>query len=177
MKKIISIFIIAIGLTATAVNARQYGQMDFARVLDVVPVYANVARSEPERECWIEQVRYEYPQQQRYSATPRILGALVGAAVGHNIARSKHGQGVGRVAGAVLGASVGGDIANSRSQQPVEVEYRDEQRCEVRDRTYYEQVVVGYDVTYEYHGNTYQTRMDRHPGKSIRVAVEVRPVL
>ncbi|MBN1379850.1 MAG: glycine zipper 2TM domain-containing protein [Gammaproteobacteria bacterium] len=176
MKKITTLLIIASTLTTTIVNARQDELLDFARVLDVVPVYANVVRSEPQQECWIETVRYEYPQQQR-SATPKILGALIGAAVGHNIARSKQGQSVGRVAGAVVGASVGSDIARGRSRQRVEAEYHDEERCQVREKTYYEEVVVGYDVTYEYHGNTYQTRMDQRPGRQIRVAVNVRPVL
>lgn len=175
MKRIIAALItVVVGVSASAVGARPDDQKDFARVVDVVPIYANVAHYEPQQECWTETVRYEYPRQD--SATPRILGALVGAAVGHNVARSKHGQGVGRVAGAILGASIGGDIARDRSQRDGEVEYRDEERCEMREKTYYEQVVVGYDVTYEYYGRTYQTRMDRDPGKRIRVAVDVRPV-
>lgn len=176
MRKISAVLFVASCLLVTVVEARQYDKLDYARVLDAVPVYADVTRSEPERECWTEQVRYEYPLPQSRAATPSILGAMVGAAVGHNVARSRHGQGVGRVAGAVLGASIGNDIARSRARNSVEVEYRDEQRCEYRQRTYTEHVVVGYDVTYEYHGNTYRTRMDRHPGKRIQVAVDVRPV-
>jgi uncharacterized protein YcfJ len=35
--------------------------------------------------------------------------------------------------------------------------------------------LLGYDVRYVYAGQTYETRMDRDPGKSLRVRVAVNP--
>lgn len=35
--------------------------------------------------------------------------------------------------------------------------------------------LIGYQVTYQYAGRTYQTRTDHHPGDRIRVRVDVRP--
>ena len=50
------------------------------------------------------------------------------------------------------------------------------QRCRtVSDNYQSEPEVVGYDVTYRYAGQTYRTTTPYHPGKTIRVAVSVRP--
>lgn len=166
----------AMAVAATAANAGHNETTDYATVTNVQPVYESVAHTEPQEQCWTETVRYEEPLPQRRSATGAILGTMIGAAVGHNVAQSKHGQRVGRVAGAILGASIANDIANRQPSGPARVEYRDEQRCEVQQITRYEQVVAGYDVSYEYLGRTYHTRMDSHPGNRIRVVVDVRPV-
>ncbi len=175
--------IINIALTliaATCIGTVQAGQnetIDFANVINAEPIYANVARVTPERQCWIEQVRYEIPQRHHRSKTPNIVGALIGAAIGHNVAKSKSGQRAGRVAGAILGTSIASDIAQENANRSVAVEYRDEERCEIREHTRYEQVIVGYDVTYQYHGNTYRARLNDDPGERLRVAINVRPVL
>jgi uncharacterized protein YcfJ len=42
-------------------------------------------------------------------------------------------------------------------------------------RGYEEQRVVGYNVTYRYAGRNYHTVTDHHPGRTIRVRVDVRP--
>ena len=39
----------------------------------------------------------------------------------------------------------------------------------------YDDRVIGYNVTYRYAGRNYRTRMDHHPGRTIRVRVDVRP--
>lgn len=148
----------------------------YARVTAVTPVYERVARTTPHEECWTETVRYEERAPCSSSATGTILGTMIGAAVGHNVARSKDGQKIGRIAGAVLGASIGHDVSRSRRNHPARVSYRDEPRCEMRRSTRYENVLVGYDVAYQYHGRTYHTRMDEHPGRRIPVAVDVRPL-
>jgi len=176
MKTVTGILLITALFVASSVNARQGEMLEYARVIDAVPVYADVVRSEPQRECWTETVRYEYPQYQQRSATPKIVGALIGAALGNNIAHGRYNRHASSAAGAILGASIGADIARNNAGRSTEVEYRDEQRCEVTERTYTERVVVGYDVSYEYQGRIYRTRMDQHPGKRIKVAVDVRPV-
>jgi uncharacterized protein YcfJ len=156
---------------ALADSANHY---DYARVTHATPVYEQIAQSRPQQQCWVEPVAYEAPSQQHRSATGTIVGTLIGAAVGHQIGRNKDGKQVGRIAGAVLGGSIGRDAsAAARSGRVV---YRDEERCETTYSTYYEQQLVGYDVTYQYHGRTYHARTDRNPGAQIKVAVAVSPV-
>jgi uncharacterized protein YcfJ len=48
--------------------------------------------------------------------------------------------------------------------------------CETRTEYQTDERVVGYDVEYEYHGRIYHTRTDSHPGRRIRVAVDVNAV-
>ena len=96
------------------------------------------------------------------SATPEIVGAIVGAVVGNEI----HGDGaIGEVAGAALGASVARDIHNSNRQggRGCRMEVPREER------------LVGYDVRYEYDGAYYVARMPRRP-TGRRLQVEVRAV-
>jgi uncharacterized protein YcfJ len=147
---------------------------DYAHVVAAQPVYARVAHSIPQEECRVEQVRYEYPVEYHPSATGTLFGTMLGAAVGHQIGHDRDGKRVGRVAGAILGASIGHDLSR-RSAAPERVEYRDEEHCATRYSTQYEQAVVGYDVTYEYNGKMYHTRMDRDPGSQMKVAVDVQP--
>ena len=172
--KIARFFVLAISAaTASGVAAEYHGEFDYAEVTAAHPVYERIAHRIPQRECWIETVRYKQPVRQPHSATGTILGTMIGAAVGHQIGRDKGGKRVGRVAGALLGASIGSDA--SRRGHGSRVEYRNEERCETRHSTEYEHVVVGYDVTYRYHGKTYQARLSEHPGEQLRVAVDVRP--
>jgi uncharacterized protein YcfJ len=174
MKKFkIAIFMLSAALSSMA-TARHQDDTSYARVVSAQPVYEQVARSIPHEQCSMEQVRYDYPSYQRPSATGVLLGGMLGAAMGHQIGRDKSGKKIGRVAGALLGASIGSD-ASRRSAPPARVEYRDEERCSVEYSTEYANQLAGYNVTYEYGGKMYQTRMDHHPGLEIRVAVDVRP--
>lgn len=168
--------ITTIVLTAAMSSAALAGHeqdIDYARVVAAQPVYERVAHSVPLEHCRIEQVRYEYPGERRHSATGTLVGTMLGAAVGHQVGRDKDGKKIGRIAGAILGASIGNDA--SRRAAPARVEYRDEERCETSYSTEYTHEVVGYDVTYQYNGKMYHTRMDQHPGTEIKVAVDVRP--
>jgi len=97
------------------------------------------------------------------SATPEIVGAIVGAVVGNEI----HGDGaIGEVAGAALGASVARDIKNSNRRGG---------GCRMEREV--EERLVGYDVRYEYDGASYVTRMRNRPiGNRLQVEVRAVPV-
>lgn len=149
---------------------------DFAKVTHVEPIYKTVAHRTPERQCWTETVAYEQPHNGYRSHTGTILGGLIGGAIGNELGHHKSNQQVGAVAGAILGASVARDIGNKSNPHYSSTEYREEERCEVTHQVSYEEKITGYKVTYRYHGNLYHTRMDHHPGKKIKVAVNVSPV-
>lgn len=161
---------IAMAMVAHAESGQ--GIIDEATVLDADPVYRTVRINEPVEECWDEPV--QVPANNGYeSHTPKIVGALVGAAVGNEFGKGR-GKDLATVAGAVLGGSIGRDVqANSRSNNS-RVVY--EQRCEMVDRYRTEERLVGYDVTYRYHGNVFSAFTDHDPGQVITVSVSVQPV-
>ncbi len=99
------------------------------------------------------------------SATPEIVGAIVGAVVGNEI----HEDGaIGEIAGAALGASVARDIEN-RNRRGGLSGCRMEREVEER--------LVGYDVRYEYDGVSYVARMRSRPvGRRLQVEVRAVPV-
>lgn len=149
---------------------------DRARVVSAQPVYETVSYEVPVQECRSEQVAYRHTPEHGASATGPILGAIIGGALGNAVGHKKRNKQVGTVVGAVLGGSIGADISrqNRHSQGPP-VEYRTEQVCETVSEYRSEQQLTGYDVRYRYAGQTYQTRMPRDPGDSIRVRVHVSP--
>ncbi len=160
---------------------------DYARVVDVDPIFRNIRVSTPRRECWNEtryqEVRYsEGPREPHRAAGSMILGGLIGAAIGNQIG-SGGGRRAATVAGAVIGTAVGHDAAANRQDRfgnygrrdyrearPYEVE-----RCDVRYDDQYERRIEGYRVTYVYNGRTHTTRMPYDPGDRIRVRVDVLP--
>jgi len=183
-KNALTTSLIAIGLLAGASltwaaphhahkNSRHH---DFAKVTHVEPIYRTVSHRVPERHCWTETVAYEQPHNGHRSHTGTILGSIIGGAIGNELGTNKSSQKVGAVAGALLGGSIARDISYRNRANFTTTEYRDEERCEISEKVSYEEKITGYKVTYRYHGNTYHTRMDHHPGKKIKVAVSVSPV-
>ncbi len=148
---------------------------DFARVVNVEPIYRQVSHSVPQRHCRMETVAYQEPDYRNRSHTKTLLGGLIGGAIGNKLGHHKRNKQVGAIAGALLGASIARDIGH-RSTNYSPTRYRDEERCEVTHNTRYREEISGYKVTYKYHGNRYYTHMDHHPGKKIKVAVNVSPI-
>lgn len=160
-------------VTYTTVSHKHTG-WDYAKVTAVEPIYRSVSRSVPREQCWVETVRVDHGT--HHSHTGAVVGGVVGAAIGNSVTRNSHHRPAGTVAGAIVGAAIGADIsAKNRSHHDVVSEYRDVERCKTTYVTEYEQRLIGYDVNYLYHGRSYQTRTDEHPGKRIKVAVSVRP--
>ena len=149
-----------------------YEHNDYARVVEARPIYHRVETQVPQQACHYETVAYREPGRSG-SYTGTVVGGLIGAAVGHELGHSKRNKDVGAVAGGLLGAAIGHDVSRNRSGGTTH--YRDEQVCHTRYHTEYSQRVVGYDVTYQYHGQYYQTRTSHHPGDRIPVDVHVRP--
>ncbi len=164
--------IIAVSNTATA--AVTY---DEARVLDATPIYRVVETSSPREECWEEEIARTERRSGRESATPSILGAVIGGAVGNAVGHRKRNQQVGTVVGAILGGSIGADIGRNRSSRSDTTYYETVEQC----RTVYvdeqEEKLVGYDVRYSYNGSQHTVRMPEDPGSTVRVRVDVEPVL
>ncbi|HVY04585.1 MAG TPA: glycine zipper domain-containing protein [Burkholderiales bacterium] len=159
---------IAVLLAGAQVNANAFEAV--ANVVGVAPVMEQV--NHPTHQCWTEtqQVTQAVPQEHNY------LGAIIGGVAG-GLLGSQVGRGNGRVAGAAVGAGVGavtGDvIANQNRGDTTVVTSQPVQRCRQVDS--YQTVTTGYNVTYEYGGQRFSTRLPYNPGAQLRVNVAVTP--
>ncbi len=144
---------------------------DTAWVVASTPVYEKF--NEPRRECWDEQVGYDYPDSVRgpdRNIGGAILGGILGGVLGHSV-----GKGDGRRAataiGAITGAVAGDKYDNNRPDLRGEPIPRIEQRCRNVDN--WSRKLSGYNVTYRYQGHEYDTFLPYDPGRSVRVNVDV----
>ena len=108
----------------------------------------------PQRQCWDEQVVHQAPRHGYYagtrSFTPAILGGILGGVVGNQFG---HGSGntAMTVGGALLGASLGHDIARRRHQaygHGGQTYTTTEERCRVTNVYHEEERIDGYRVRY-----------------------------
>ncbi len=166
MKNKISIAVAAV-LGAGQVDANAFEAI--ANVVGVAPIMEQV--NHPTQQCWTEtqQVTQAVPQEHNY------LGAIIGGVAG-GLLGAQVGRGNGRVAGAAVGAGVGavtGDVVANRNRDTTVVTNQPVQRCRQVDS--FQQVTTGYNVTYEYGGQRFQSRLPYNPGAQLRVNVAVTP--
>ena len=174
----------ASALAAPAVYAQSFG--DRARVVSARPIIERMPISR--EECWNDRVRtYEDRRVTRTDTgapigAGTVLGAVIGGVAGHQVGKGRGNDvatGVGAVVGGLIGNQVDRDNGNVRPGERVtEVERvpvdRNVERCRTVQET--REATVGYDVRYEYMGRQFNTRMDRDPGRTLRVNVDIRPV-
>jgi uncharacterized protein YcfJ len=147
------------------------GDYDYASVVHVEPLRRQVRVSEPVRECWDESVPVSDGPFSANHIGGTLLGGLIGGVLGNEVGDGS-GRRVARAAGAVIGGAVGYNVSRERKGHARERVY---ERCETRYRESYEERVDGYEVTYEYAGRRYLTRLPYDPGDRIRIRVDVTP--
>ena len=153
----------------------QNSYYDYARVINVVPVYRTVEVAVPRQSCWNEQVRQPVRRHvHNDSSEGMLVGGLIGGVIGHHLGRGGD-RDMATIAGTLIGAAVGHDQGSQRVDSR-EYYIQDRQRCATRMDYRTEQQQDGYQVTYRYHGEIFHTHMDRRPGKRVRIAVQVAPV-
>jgi len=162
-----------------AYDNRNSVSYDFARVVDVQPVYDDVRVPEPREVCWNEPVTYAEPRYTQYrprSGTQEVVGGIIGGLIGNQFGHGD-GRAAATIAGVALGASVARDSERRGYYDGYAPRYQrtvNERRCEVRNDHRRERVLVGYDVTYDYKGTVGHTFSERQPGTEIRVRVDVQ---
>jgi uncharacterized protein YcfJ len=167
------------GYAAPGYDATQAdGSVHFAygEVLEVQPIYRGVNTPASQRVCQDEPVEY-YQAARPPSPAGTLVGAIIGGVIGNQLGRGGRGYygDYRRDSATVAGAAIGGAIGYSASSGPTRVARGYEQRCRVETTWQRSEQIAGYDVTYRYRGEIYQTRTDQHPGDSIRVRVAVEP--
>ena len=171
---------------------------DMAQVVGVEPI-VEPGRTTQRQECWSEPQRgysrgdyYRdgyYRDGRRYrNSGPNggtVLGAIIGGSLG-NLAGKGEGRHAATIAGVVIGGAIGTSIANDNRNDDYRhydgrqgrIGYDDSYQSTTRQcRTVsdYErdERVVGYNVSFDYHGQVYHTTTNHHPGNTIRVRVDV----
>ena len=168
-------------LSAAASVLADHGQAetnsysDYARVVNVDPIFRNSFISIPEEQCSLQRsdrVPVDDRHRNRHSFAPRLVGGLIGGLIG-----SQFGGGRGQTALTIVGAMTGAAIA-VRKPSPTNNarNYRDRQtpgHCRTVWTKQEIKQVDGYRVTYRYKGQTFVRRMDEDPGNRIRIRVDV----
>lgn len=201
----ISVSILSLTAQADNYSKRHQRFVEYAKVVNVSPIYKEVSYQRPKRECWIEETqhiirhegqgRYLSDNSSRNNRTPNtgdvIVGGVIGGVIGNQLGRkgSSGARAGATIAGAIIGSAIAGESSgNSRRhrrnprtsinhvQSRPRYDVRPVKRCENTTETHYEQRLQGYDVTYRYRGETYKTRMDRDPGSRIKLQVSIKPL-
>jgi uncharacterized protein YcfJ len=181
-KLILPTLIISLVATSTSwAKGGHHDKSEWAKVTRVEPIIQRVKHHIPQETCWNEPVHHATPRGAKHrnnndAFAGTIVGGIIGGVIGHQVGHNTGNKNVGTVLGAVVGASVGNGLSSQgHSVSRHQPSHRTERYCSVERRVSYREKVVGYDVWYRHHGNQYHTRMDNHPGKKIRVSVNVRP--
>lgn len=173
---------------------------EYAKVINVEPVFRDVQIREPRQECWTEHedrvvgyertTRYQHPQanSQRRNTGNAIIGGLIGGVIGNQLGRghSRHSRAGATVAGAIIGGAIGnearGEVSRHRRHQPSRqvdsrpiYESTPVERCRRVNRTRSESQLQHYNVTYRYKGRNFLTQLPRDPGKRLELQVTVAP--
>lgn len=148
---------------------------DNARVRSAEPQYENI--TVPREECrneWVNQPQPVYNNRPNYGGA--VMGALVGGVVGNQVGRGHGGREASTALGAVVGALAGNSIANNNNgrYEPVQEAPRQVTRCQAVNEV--QSRLTGYNVAYDYRGQTYTTLMRDNPGPFLQVRVSVDPV-
>lgn len=174
MKRAIAVAAILLTVLAPAAAFAAHGggaAYHTADVIDAVPVTRTIRVPVDQEVCW-DETYYERAGPPR-SAAPGIIGAIVGGVIGNQF-----GGGSGKDVLTVAGAAAGASVAHSAHKRRNPDRYYEvtEQRCDWETHYTTEEQIIAWDVTYEYNGEIFETRMREEPGERIRVRVNVEPL-
>lgn len=144
---------------------------DKAEVTRVEPLYRPVQVARPIKRCWMERVTHTIRPRPHLGAT--LAGGVIGGVIGHELG-PRRGQAPLTVAGALAGAAIGRGLSRQVHAGPASAS-RDVQRCTTIDRYEQRQQLIGYSVEYRYAGQTFTTQTRHHPGRYLRMRVQVDP--
>ncbi len=144
---------------------------DYAKVTYVEPVYRTVRINRPEQECWDEERVVERDYRRSDRTAGGIVGGILGGVAGHQVGNGR-GKTAATIVGTILGSAIGRDVAAEGARRPSS-HVETETVCKTVNRYQEEERLQGYRVGYRYRGHEYDTFMDRHPGKRLKVRVRL----
>lgn len=155
MKKVLIASTILLAMTTSAFARPGYGHAPTGEVIEIEPVYDQVAVQVPRHQCHTVRIPV-YGNSYGYSSGGRlenvIGGMIIGGVLGRAATRDADGARAGAVIGGLLGTTAGGyhdrDVAG----------YRQDHRCSEYYSTEYQTQFVGNRVTVlDRHGNIHTT--------------------
>jgi uncharacterized protein YcfJ len=154
-------------------------QYEYAKVIDVQPVTETVQIPQDRQVCREQSVQRRVAEYR--SPGPAIFGAILGGVIGNQFSRGHghgHGHGNNRAVATVAGAAIGSLVARDiqYSKYPPKYYTGNVQICSTETSWRSEEQVIAWDVSWEYRGRIYHSRMDEPPGDRIRVRISVVPV-
>lgn len=189
MKTIRNIFTSIALITATSFSTAGHydnGDSTYAQVVDVQPLYENVRVPQNRRVCEDRRSnnRSQYRGNRNYSSHRSngggaVLGGIIGGLIGNRFGKG-HGRDAATAAGIIAGAAIGSNAKhrgyndNRRYNSRNNRNNRNRRHCYTQRDYYEEQRITGYDVSYEYIGRIYHTRMQNHPGDRVKLNVNVQ---
>lgn len=166
MKSLKTMFTTIAFIAASSVNAGQYGNdYEYAQVVDVQTVYENYQVPQNRRVC-NNNSRGNRQASHRGNAGGAVVGGIIGGLIGN-----RFGKGSGRDAATAAGILAGAAIGSNSKHRSGNYQGR---QCYTQTEYYEEQRIAGYDVSYNYNGRVYQTRMQNHPGSRVKLVVSVQ---
>lgn len=152
-------------LTAVAAFASSRVDLPWEDYADVVLVETAYDTKQIAREdCSDETVTEQVPVKDEKRIAGAAIGAVIGGVLGNQVGDGD-GQKLATAAGAVAGGYAGSKI--QKRVQEGNTETRIEERCRIVYDT--EKTPSGYLVTYLFEGKQSVVRMDRDPGKRLRM--------
>ncbi|MEH6517018.1 MAG: glycine zipper 2TM domain-containing protein [Halioglobus sp.] len=166
------IFLLAVVLIATPALAKTASHTVQVPVVASAPIVRITTEKIPHKSCYDQRVKV-LRSSGNHSATPSLLGAILGGTAAGALGHNSHYQPV--IAGvcALLGASIGNDYSHRRNAAAY---YVTENHCEVDYELRDVEQIIGYRVSYQYGDTIYQTETRNHPGESMTLHVDLRPV-
>ncbi|MEX1993920.1 MAG: glycine zipper 2TM domain-containing protein [Steroidobacteraceae bacterium] len=155
------VVLLAVGAYAsTQTNLNPW--QDYAEVVAVEPAFDN--KQTARQVCNDEAVTQQVAVRDEKRIAGSAIGAVVGGVLGHQVG-SGDGNKIATAAGAVAGGYAGSKVQKGMQERNTETVVQE--RCgTVYDN---QKVPAGFDVTYLLDGKQGVVRMDRDPGKRIRV--------
>lgn len=136
---------------------------EFARVIRSTPIYER-SITETCTDVPVTRVQESSPGDTTAGA---IVGGVLGGVIGHQFGGGR-GKDVATVAGAIAGTMAGRSVAE---QPRTSTTYQRE--CQQQPQSN----LVGYSVTYDFHGEQNTIRMPYDPGNRLEMRVTVDPVI
>ncbi len=160
----------ALTVAAQAGAGRNDTYADTAKVISATPIYETIEINRPVERCYNERVVHQ--RRGHHSPAGTLVGGIAGGVLGNQIGHGR-GKTVATVVGTLLGGSVGHQLSHRHGGRSYVTH---ERRCELVDHYDTKEELVGYRVKYRYKGRIFKTRTSEHPGRRIRVRVDVDPL-
>ena len=164
MKKVL-LTTTALMMCAQAVSAQQ--TFVDVPVIRAIPIQQTSEIRTPQKNCAHRMIYVDDHGRAMPGQQGNILGTIIGGALG-GLAGSNIGSGKGQLAATALGAVTGASMGRAYAP-PRKPQYVNREVCETSYKIAHVTSVVGYNVTYNFEGTLYTSRMQTNPGKTIRL--------